>query len=472
MIKKLSIPIAAVLCFFLCYRANAQIMLDSTVLDTQTVITGLDIPWEIQWGPDNWIWMTERYGRVSRVDPQTGTHDVLLVISEVYQASESGLLGMVLHPSFNDTAQLFLVYTYLSGGYIWERLVRYEYSGGSLINPTILIDSIPGNTIHDGSRLMILPDRTILMTTGDANNQPAAQDPFSLNGKVLRLNLDGSIPSDNPFPGNPVWSWGHRNAQGIVLAPNGKIYSSEHGPTSDDEINILTPARNYGWPNVMGPCDNPTEIIFCLDSNVYEPITYWSPTIAPADLLWYNHTAIPEFNNTLLLTVLKDKRLIRLTYDDSTGTNLVDETHFFINTWGRLRDICVSPEGVIYLATSGQSWQNTNPFTHSIVELRNPNPPDTTDTSTISIEKIFNNEISAIDIIIKMNPVNELGEFVFPDELIGQEFEIVDVMGKSHEKHYINQKVHAWFTDSYQAGIYFLVVNYIDKVFVKKLVVQ
>jgi glucose/arabinose dehydrogenase len=349
--------------------------LDSTTLVADTVITGLNVPWELKWGPDNYLWMTERDGIVSRVNPQTGLRTIILNASQsnggpVYAVSESGLLSFVFHPAFPDSNYLYMVYTYLVAANIKERVVRYEYVADSLINPVTLIEDIAGANFHNGSRLAIGPDNKIYMTTGDGLTQPSAQDITSLNGKTLRLNLDGSIPGDNPIPGSPIWSWGHRNAQGLEFGPTGILYSSEHGPNNDDEINIIKPAGNYGWPTVMGICNLPQELTFCTDSNVVESIYQWTPTIAPGDLIYYNSPAIPEWQGTLLLSVMKNKRLLRLTLN-SAGDSITSETSYFINQWGRLRDICAGPDGTIYLATNGATSGNIDPNTHSIIRLRN-----------------------------------------------------------------------------------------------------
>lgn len=351
---------------------QSQILLEETEVDSTTVISGLDIPWEIIYGPDDHLWITERYGKVSRIFPETGEQTVILDLTEtVYQNGESGLLGMALHPEFSIFPYVYLAYTYQSGGSILERIVLYEYTGSQLVNELILLDNIPGNTTHDGCRLLITPDLKLLITTGDAQNQPAAQNINSLSGKILRINLDGTIPDDNPWPGNPTYSFGHRNAQGLYLAPNGILYSSEHGPSNDDEFNIIEAGRNYGWPNVHGFCDLPGEITFCEENNVYEPLAAWTPTIATSDILYYNHQAIPEWQNSVLLTTLKDKRLYVLELD-ATGTEVVNEDQYFYNYWGRLRDICLGPDGSIFLATNGPSWSNTEPFTHRIVKIWNP----------------------------------------------------------------------------------------------------
>ncbi len=351
--------------------------LDSTTIVADTVFTGLNIPWELKWGNDDHLWLTEREGKVSRVNPQTGTRTIILDISqanggEVYQISESGMLGFTFHPQFPDSSYLYVAYTYRVGGSVREKLVKYEYTTDTLINPFTLIEDILGSSTHNGSRLVFGPDDKLYMTTGDAQIQPNAQNITNLSGKVLRFNTDGTIPSDNPIAGSPVWSWGHRNAQGLVFGPTGILYSSEHGPNTDDEINIIQQSRNYGWPNVAGLCNTTAEIAFCNDSNVVESIYNWTPTIAPSDLIYYNHPSIPEWNGTLLVSVLKNKRIIRLTLN-ATGDSITSETSYFVNQWGRLRDICFGPDGAVYLATNGETYGNNTPNTHTIIRLQNPN---------------------------------------------------------------------------------------------------
>jgi glucose/arabinose dehydrogenase len=220
------------------------------------------------------------------------------------------------------------------------------------------LEGIPGASTHNGSRLAIDSANFLYMTTGDAANTSTSQDLSSLNGKVLRLELDGSVPEDNPLPGSPVWSWGHRNPQGLVFAPSGLLYSSEHGPSSDDELNIIEQGRNYGWPQVKGFCDEVTETSFCADSNVYEPLAAWTPTLAVAGTDYYAHSALPEWENSILITSLKASRLVALKLG-SNGRAIANETHYFQNWFGRLRDLCISPAGDVYLAVSNRDGRGT-----------------------------------------------------------------------------------------------------------------
>lgn len=335
-------------CIWICTPLAGQ------TLQTRTVIDNIGIPWEILWGPDNMIWMTERQGRVSRLNPETGEAIVIATIPEVKQINEGGLMGMALHPDFPATSQVFVAYTYDNNGGTGVRVARYTYDNATLINPVILIEDIQGASIHDGCRLLFAPDNTLLVTTGDASNQSLPQDHNSLNGKILRINPDGTIPSDNPWPGSRLYTTGHRNPQGICFGPDGKLYSSEHGPNNDDEVNLIVPGRNYGWPVVQGFCNLPAEQTFCADSNVVEPLVAWTPTLAVCGLQYYNNPAIPEWQNSLLLVTLKASKLLSLQLS-SDGTQIIDEKEYLAGAFGRLRDVCVAPDGRVFVSTSNAS---------------------------------------------------------------------------------------------------------------------
>ncbi|MER2997465.1 PQQ-dependent sugar dehydrogenase [Pontibacter populi] len=320
----------------------------------RVVTSGLSYPWELVWGSDNAIWMTERGGKVSRVNPETGTITIVATINEVESRGEGGLLGMALHPNFSSTPEVFLVYNYVTvGGEYSEKVVKYSYNGSALINPQVIFDGIGALNYHNGSRLVISDDLKLYITTGDAGTVQWAQDMSSPNGKVLRINLDGSIPADNPVSGNAVWSLGHRNAQGLVFA-KGKLYSSEHGPEKDDEINIIQKGGNYGWPDVNGFCDEAGEQSFCNEKNVVEPLVSYTPTIAVSGMDYYDNAQIPQWKNSLLVATLKDRTLYQFKLNEA-GTEIIETNEFYRGEYGRLRDVLVAPNGKVYIATSNGS---------------------------------------------------------------------------------------------------------------------
>ena len=228
-----------------------------------------------------------------------------------------------------------------------------------------MLENIAGGPIHNGTRLLLLPDNTLLITTGDGGNSSLSQNMNSMSGKTLRMNLDGTIPTDNPDPMSYIWSSGHRNSQGLCNGPNGLIYSSEHGQQNSDEFNIIEKGRNYGWPNVEGACNTNSEMAFCNAFNVREPLTEYSPCIAVNGIEYYNHPAIPEFENSVLMAVLGGiptvaQRLTQLKMSDD-GLSIVEQNNFLTNL-GRLRDLCVNPhDGSIYVATNGSSYPGFGP---------------------------------------------------------------------------------------------------------------
>lgn len=312
------------------------------------IAEGLRHPWEMVWGPDDHIWFTERGGTISRLNPATGQVIPLHTITEVVSNGEGGLLGMALHSDFSDNPYVYVVYNY--GSPYREKLVRFTYNGSGLGSPSVLLDNIAAASIHNGSRIAIGPDNKLYFSTGDASDPSRSQDASSLNGKILRLNLDGSIPADNPIAGNPYWSRGHRNAQGLVFAGN-KLFSSEHGPNNDDEINIIEKGGNYGWPDVQGYCNLPGEVDYCSANNIIEPIMAWTPTVAACGLRFYNSDHIPQWKNSLLMVALKNARLYQMKLNDDR-TAITQTNEYFTNDYGRLRAICISPQGKVFIGTS------------------------------------------------------------------------------------------------------------------------
>ncbi len=327
--------------------------------DAVTVADSLDTPWELQWGPDDHIWFTERKGNVKKVNPATGQISLITRIKDVQESSEGGLMGMVLHPNFKDTSWVFLAYNYNNDqGNYKVKIVRYTYQQGTLINPMTIISDIEGSNIHDGCRLIISPKRKLYISTGDAGQKNTfPQDKQRPNGKILRFNLDGSIPASNPLANNSLWSYGHRNPQGLIMA-NGKLYSSEHGPDTADELNLIKKNRNYGWPAVKGFCDNGNEQGFCQNNNVVEPLKAWTPTEAVCGIDYYGANKISGWNNSILMASLgfsqNDGRILFQMKLNEAGTAVVATNRYLENRFGRLRDVMVGPNGNVYVATSNR----------------------------------------------------------------------------------------------------------------------
>ncbi|WP_165372069.1 PQQ-dependent sugar dehydrogenase [Emticicia agri] len=320
-------------------------------LKTRRVTNTLHYSWEILWGPDNFIWMTEKSGKISRVNPQTGQVIPVYTITEVLNYGEGGLLGMVLHPDFNTSPFVYVVYNYGTTSDPKEKVVRFTYNGTTLVGQQTILDNIAGFSIHNGSRLVITPDLKLFITTGDAGDTSLPQDSTSINGKILRINIDGSIPADNPYPGSPVWSIGHRNPQGMVYA-NNKLYVSSHGSSLEDEINLIQKKGNYGWPDVNGPCDTPSEITFCNANNVIAPIfSSGNVTWAFCGLDYYNNSAYPEWQNHLLMVSLKNQTFYSFELSPNGDSIIGQPTLYYNSSFGRLRDIAISPEGKVYICT-------------------------------------------------------------------------------------------------------------------------
>jgi aldose sugar dehydrogenase len=321
----------------------------------ETVVTGLDTPWDLAWGPDGQLWVTERGGRVSRVSSATGQRTTAGQLPDVAESSESGLMGIAFHPDFSTQPFVYFAHAYMQSGALRNRLVRARWDGQALGAPEVLLSNIPGSGNHDGSRLAVGPDRLLYMTTGDASSADLAQDRNSLAGKVLRLTLAGQPAPGNPF-NTAIYSLGHRNPQGLVFHPTtGALYSTEHGPGDNDEVNVIAAGRNFGWPTVHGACDDDVgnERTFCQANNVVAPLAMWTPTIAPAGADIYVGDLIPQWKGSLLFTALKAGALYRLTLS-ADGQRVTDRETLYQGEFGRLRDVLVAPDGTVYLATSNR----------------------------------------------------------------------------------------------------------------------
>jgi glucose/arabinose dehydrogenase len=428
----------ALLVFFTSYTARAQFNFSARV-----VKDSLFIPWEIIYGPDDHIWFTQKNGYVCRLEPQTGLLDTVYYEPQTVINNEGGMLGMVLHPDFANDPYVFIAYEYESGGDYLERIVRYTYNAGTLINPQILLDNITGASIHNGCRLAIEGDK-LFISTGDASNTTLPQNVNVINGKILRINLDGSIPTDNPIAGSPVWSWGHRNAQGLVFH-NGILYSSEHGPNNDDEINIILKGRNYGWPNVQGFCNTPIEMQYCTDSNVVEPLQAWTPTLAVSGMDYYNHPMFPELANSLLMTTLKDNNLYQLSLN-AAGDSITTEVNIPGVDYGRLRDIAISPDGRIFLSTSNSNASGAGPKIDKIIELY-----DSTFTNIYALAPDNNM------VLVYPNPAIDMMNIAFLDEGMNRDtwtYSVTNLNGQEVQEDRLEfNKLHV---GALYPGIYFL----------------
>ncbi len=213
-----------------------------------------------------------------------------------------------MHPDFASNHFVFLAYTArLAGGSRETRVVRYREVGNTLGEPAVILDRVPAADIHDGARVRFGPDRKLYVTMGDTAAPPTAQDLGTLTGKILRLNDDGSVPGDNPFAGSPIFSYGHRNPQGLDWHPvTGEPWGSEHGQTGNDEINRLQPGRNYGWPVIEADQTR---------AGMETPILFFSPSIAPSGASFYTGTAITGFRRNLFVGALAGQHLLRVRFE-------------------------------------------------------------------------------------------------------------------------------------------------------------
>jgi PQQ-dependent dehydrogenase (s-GDH family) len=374
----------------------------SETFTQRTVIANQRMPHDLVYGPDNNIWYTERFaGTVNFVNPATGAKTTVLTLGSkmARTGGQDGLMGLALHPQFNSgKAYVYISYTYQSTSATVRktRIERYTYSGGTLGSPVTMLEDIPGSNDHNSARIAIGPDLKLYYSVGDMgagqyDNQTRANNAQNLNiyeGKILRLNTEtiaGSwIPTDNPFTNGgqktAVYSYGHRNPQGLVWGNvNGTniLYSSEHGPYSDDELNIIETGRNYGWPNAIGFCDNnyngrttggftiTNEQNNCTSLNVKEPIrsifpaanppqegssTPTWPSMAPSGTDFYGSTAIPGWQNSLLVAMLKAGTITRYKLSND-GLMVISDSINYFKGKGRFRDVIVSPDGLkIYVA--------------------------------------------------------------------------------------------------------------------------
>jgi aldose sugar dehydrogenase len=310
-------------------------------VQVEAIAAGLDTPWGLAFAPDGRLFFTERPGRV-RVIEGGVLRDEPLITLPVEEIGEGGLMGLEVDPGFPERPYLYTKYTYRSGGEILNRVVRLRVEGSSAVQDAVLLDGIPGASTHNGGRVKVGPDGKLYVTTGDAQRPQLSQDGESLAGKVLRMELDGSVPDDNPIPGSLVHSLGHRNSQGLAWHPGtGELYATEHGPVGDDEVNLIEAGENYGWPEVRGQ-----------EHGEYRgPIAVYTPAVAPGGAAFYEGD-VEEWRGSLFFATLRGAHLHRLEVGDDG--RVVGRERLFEGEYGRLRDVVMGPDGALYVATSNR----------------------------------------------------------------------------------------------------------------------
>ena len=360
----------------------------------ETIAENLEIPWEIVFVPDGRIFFTERVGALRVIED--GQLNPEPVTSIDVGAGEGGLLGLALDPSFEQNHFLYLYYTYFEFPFTYNKVVRYTENANSLADEFILVDKIPGAAWHDGGRLKFGPDEKLYITTGEAGNADSAQDLNSLGGKILRVNSDGTIPSDNPFTDSPVFSYGHRNPQGLDWDPvTGKLVITEHGPSGErgfahDEINVIESGKNYGWPKVIGGES---------ESGFVDPILHTGDdTWAPSGATFYDSNNIPEWENKYFVATLRGNHLRMLDLDIEANQVISSEVVF--SNFGRLRDASMGPDGNLYILTSNQDGRGS---------------PAENDDRILRIVPIITEERKTGD--SSMSPLKQIKAGILPDDV-------------------------------------------------------
>ena len=354
------------------YCACAETVLDTIETDEHKVrvvevTTGLHRPWSLAFLPDGDFLVTERSGRLWQISNDGERWTEISNVPNVYAVRQGGLFDVVLDPAFAENNRLYLSYAApIPGGHIANtNVVSATLVEDRLEDVTVIFQGSPPQSggAHFGGRMVFMPDGTLTLTTGDRGRKRPSQQLNHHGGSVIRINTDGTPIPDAPFAERrgalpEIFTYGHRNPQGAALNPaTGELWTHEHGPRGGDEVNIIRRGQNYGWPlvshgqNYSGTPVNRGE---SAGPGITEPVHTWVPSIAPSGMAFYNGEAFPGWKGNILVGALKFQLVARLTLD---GDNVIGEERFLNNKYGRIRDVRVGPNGLVYLLTDERKGQ-------------------------------------------------------------------------------------------------------------------
>ena len=324
---------------------------DGTRVRVEVVATGLEVPWSLAFTPDGRIFVTERPGRVRVLAEGQLLPTPALTLDDAYSLAEAGALGIAVDPEFADNGLVYVLYTQRRPDLDpVNRVVRYREVGNVLGEAVALLDEIPASLLHDGGRLRFGPDGFLYVTMGDVLEADDAQDLAARTGKILRIDRHGRTPADNPHA-SPVYSWGHRNPQGIDWHPvSGALWATEHGNAGNDEVNRIDAGANYGWPAIEGERTMP---------DMETPVRIYSPAVAPSGASFYTGAAIPGFRNDFFFATLRGEHLRRLRFDPADPMRIIGDERLLQSRFGRLRDVVSGPDGALYFLTSNRDGRGS-----------------------------------------------------------------------------------------------------------------
>ena len=330
----------------------------SARIDVEVVAQGLEVPWGLAFLPNGDLLVTERPGRVRLLQGGVLQQAPVLTVDTV-QDGEGGLLGIALHPDFATTRQFFLYLTRpgTPRTNVVERWVLAPDARSATRERTVF-ESIPGAAVHDGGRIRIGPDRLLYVGTGDAREPSRSQDVTSSAGKLLRLTLDGAVPQDNPFPGQPAFLLGLRNTQGFDWLDAQRLYVVDHGPSGElnrrthDEVNFARAGDNLGWPDIYS-CE--------AREGMVSPALSWEAAHPPGGAAHYTGTSISEWRGSLLVGMLGAQHLHRVQFDSASPGRVQSHEVYLQGSYGRLREVMMGPDGHLYVTTSNCDGRGTCP---------------------------------------------------------------------------------------------------------------